>query len=63
MKVLVNQCNTAKEYVQSSVASAVQDYICKQPGCKFFEAARIFDPRTICGNVTAVLHVTLLHTR
>ena len=35
----------------SSVAAAVQDYICKQPGWKFFEAARIFDPRTICGNV------------
>ena len=38
------------QQVCSSVAESVQHYINSQPSLKFFEAARVFDPRIMCGS-------------
>jgi len=36
-----------------STAEAIQHYIARQPSWKFFEDARVFDPRMICGSVVS----------
>lgn len=38
------------------ISCSVKQYIAKQPSWKFFEAARVFDPRVISGSSCVVTH-------
>ena len=41
------------QQICSTVSSTIQQYIDKQPSYKFFEAARVFDPRMVTGTEPA----------
>jgi hAT family C-terminal dimerisation region len=52
----INQSVLLCQQICSAISCSIQCYVGKQPSWRFFEAARVFDPRIISGSVDVLTH-------